>query len=197
MPREPHHLQGSTEALPESAPESMVVVLARNGDRAAFGELVRRRQSWIRNLMRRFCSDHALADDLAQEAFLQAWKKLSHLRQADRFGPWLKRVAVTVWLQHLRKNDALKDADDQFEAMPAPQTIAGLTMDLDRALATLSNPVRLCVVLSYHEGMTHTEISELSGLPPGTVKSHIRRGSERLREFLVAYEDDTLAEKVQ
>lgn len=62
-------------------------------------------------------------------------------------------------------------------------------MDLDRALATPSSPVRLCIVLSYHEGMTHDEIAELSGLPLGTVKSYIRRGTERLRQRLAAYGD--------
>lgn len=59
--------------------------LARTGDREAFGELVRRRQSWIRNLMRRLCHDAALADDLAQQVFLQAWKDIRKLRQPAKF----------------------------------------------------------------------------------------------------------------
>jgi RNA polymerase sigma-70 factor, ECF subfamily len=54
-------------------------------------------------------------------------------------------------------------------------------IDLNRALASLSAPVRLCIVLSYSEGMTHSEIAELTELPLGTVKSHINRGLERLR----------------
>jgi len=61
-------------------------------------------------------------------------------------------------------------------------------MDLDSALETLSDHVRLCVVLSYHEGMTHGEIAELTGLPLGTVKSHIRRGTQRLQQHLADYD---------
>ena len=60
-------------------------------------------------------------------------------------------------------------------------------MDLDRALATLPEAVRLCVVLSYHEGMTHGEIAAFTELPLGTVKSHITRGTEKLRQILSAY----------
>ena len=93
-----------------NSPEALVVGLARTGDRDAFAELVQRRQSWIRNLMRRCCGDASLADDLAQQAFLQAWRKIRHLQQPGSFGVWLKRLAINVWLQHLRKNDALQDA---------------------------------------------------------------------------------------
>ena len=60
-------------------------------------------------------------------------------------------------------------------------------MDLDAALATLADDARICIVLAYHEGMTHDEIGNLTGMPVGTVKSHIRRGTLRLREQLAAY----------
>ena len=63
-------------------------------------------------------------------------------------------------------------------------------MDLGGALATLANAVRLCIVLSYHEGMTHPEIAEATKLPLGTVKSHINRGTQRLRQLLSAYRDE-------
>lgn len=171
-------------------PEALVVGLARTGDREAFAELVRRRQSWIRNLMRRCCGDETLADDLAQQAFLQAWRRLSGLREPDRFGAWLKRLAINVWLQHARKHDVLAEAEDTDEirgSAPSTQDATGEAMDLDRALARLTGRARLCVILAYHEGMTHDEISELTGLPLGTVKSHIRRGTDRLRRLLVDY----------
>ncbi len=172
-----------------------MVGLARTGDRDAFAELVRRRQSWIRNLMRRCCSDTALADDLAQQVFLQAWRKISQLRQPDRFGAWLKRLAISTWLQYLRKNDALRDAEEHHEAHLAQQDKTSMGMDLDQALATLSNTVRLCIVLSYHEGLIHAEIAELTKLPLGTVKSHIRRGTQRLQQLLSAYQGTPPAEE--
>jgi DNA-directed RNA polymerase specialized sigma24 family protein len=62
-----------------------------------------------------------------------------------------------------------------------------IAMDLDAALGTLAHDVRLCIVLAYHEGMTHDEIASLTDIPVGTVKSHIRRGTLRLREQLAAY----------
>jgi DNA-directed RNA polymerase specialized sigma24 family protein len=131
------------------SPESVLVGLARSGNRDAFAELVNRRQAWIRNLMRRCCRDAALADDLAQQAFMQAWQSIRQLHDADRFAAWLKRLAINVWLQHKRRNDPLR----------------------------------------YSERMTHDEIAEFTGIPLGTVKSHIRRGTHRLQQELAAYLD--------
>jgi RNA polymerase sigma-70 factor (ECF subfamily) len=64
-----------------------------------------------------------------------------------------------------------------------------MILDLDRALVKLQNPVRLCVVLSYHEGMSHGEIAKLTRIPLGTVKSHIRNGAHQLQELLSAYDN--------
>lgn len=139
--------------------------------------------------MRRCCRDITLADDLAQQVFLQAWRSIRHLQQPGKFGAWLKRLAINVWLQHQRKNDPLQHADEHEEISSARQDAAGIAMDLDRALASLADTVKLCIILSYHEGMTHREIAEFTGLPPGTVKSHIRRGTERLQQQLSAYKN--------
>lgn len=167
--------------------ESLLVSLARNGDRGAYAELVRRRQTWIRNLMRRFSGDVTLADDLAQITFLQGWKNIRHLQSRGRFGAWLKRIAINVWLQYLRKKDPLRHADEHVDNDATHNDVTGIGMDLDQALATLPGDVRLCIVLSYYEGMNHREITEYTDLPLGTVKSHIRRGTKRLQELLSAY----------
>jgi RNA polymerase sigma-70 factor (ECF subfamily) len=151
------------------SPEALLVTLARQGHRDAFAELVRRREPWIRALMLRCCNDYALA-----------------LRLASRFGPWLKRLAINEWLQHVRKSDPLEHADD-VEVEAPESAAAGVAMDLDEALSTLKEHVRLCIVLSYHEGMTHDEIANFTGIALGTVKSHIRRGTQRLQELLAAY----------
>ena len=70
----------------------------------------------------------------------------------------------------------------------AADSAAGESVDLDRALASLAPDERLCIVLAYSEGMSHSEITAAIGLPLGTVKSHIKRGGERLRALLNAYE---------
>jgi RNA polymerase sigma-70 factor (ECF subfamily) len=170
-------------------PEALVVSLASKGDRAAFAELVRRRQGWVRALLRRCSGDTTLADDLSQQVFMQAWRKIRQLRDVDRFGAWLKQMAINEWLQYKRKNDALRGAQGE-ESIVMPQLDkTSIGMDLDRAMSLLPGPVSLCIALSYHERMTHDEIAELTGMQPGTVKSHIRRGSERLRKLLSAYDE--------
>ena len=171
-------------------PEPLIVSLAREGDRGAFEELVRRRQSWIRNLMRRCCRDDSLADDLAQQIFLKVWLNIRSLREAKAFGGWLKKLSISVWLQHLRKNDALRGAEEFTDIELAQHDSSGLGMDLDSALAMLPAKARLCIVLSYNEGMSHPEIVELTELPLGTVKSHIKRGTEKLQQLLSAYREE-------
>ena len=170
--------------------EATVVALAMAGDAAAFCELVRRRQGPMRNLLRRLSRDAALADDLAQQVFIKAWRSLPKLRSVGAYGAWLRRLAINTWLEHVRASGPPGVELD-------PDTLAGAVnesrasderMDLDRALAGLARDERLCVVLAYNEGMSHGEISVATDLPLGTVKSHIRRGSERLRAQLNAYD---------
>ena len=172
-------------------PEAFLISLARTGDRKAFAELVRRRQSSIRNLMRRFCNDYALADDLTQQVFLKVWLGIRKLRKATAFGGWLKRVAVSVWLQHVRKKDAMSSAGEMTGSERPHHDRTGLVLDLDRALIRLPETDRLCVVLSYHEGMSHGEIAKLTDMPLGTVKTHIRNGAHRLQQLLSAYGDQS------
>jgi RNA polymerase sigma factor (sigma-70 family) len=167
-----------------SAAEAYVVQLARLGDSSAFAELVSRRQSWIRNLLRRLSRDPTLADDLSQEAFLQAWKQLNKLEHAAAFGGWLRQIAVNTWLQHVRKSESFSELQENDAADSSNITAQ---IDLDTALATLPAPVRLCIVLNYHENLSHAEIAAFTRLPIGTVKSHIARGATRLRELLSDY----------
>ena len=170
------------------ADELSVVMCAIAGDDNAYGELVRRRQSGIRQLFRRLCRDPALADDLAQQTFLQAWRTLHTLKSPAAFGGWLKKLAVNVWLQRLRAERDWQSTDD-LESLPehGAQPSVAERLDLDNALATLPPDVRLCITLAYAERMSHREICEATGLPLGTVKSHITRGAARLRERLGAY----------
>lgn len=181
--------------------EAAVVALAMNGDDAAYGELVRRRQAAIRQLFRRLTRDPALADDLAQQTFVHAWKSIRGLRSPAAFGAWLRKLAVNCWLQQVRikqhevllGDEALADGlrasragADQAAPVEGPVTAR---MDLDAALAALPPDARLCVVLAYSEGMSHAEISESTAMALGTVKSHIARGAARLRELLQGYGD--------
>jgi RNA polymerase sigma-70 factor (ECF subfamily) len=169
-----------------TAAEATVVAMARLGDRDALTELIRRRQSHIRNLLRRLCRDTALADDLAQETFLRTCSRIGQLRTTAAFSGWLRQIAVNVWLQHARGTESFIELDEAQMVDHLPTTATQL--DLDQALAELPPAVRLCIVLNYHEGLSHADIVAATQLPLGTVKSHIARGSMRLRERLAAYD---------
>lgn len=168
-------------------PEALVASLAARGDRDAFGELVRRRQSWLRSFLRRCSGNESLADDLSQQVFLQAWRKIRQIREPEKFAAWLKRIALNEWIDHQRKRDPDWNTEYDVETQQARQDATTVGMDLDNALAELPADVRLCIILSYHERMSHGEIAALTKMQLGTVKSHIRRGSKRLQALLSAY----------
>lgn len=171
-----------------AAVDAVVIALACAGDDQAFTEIVRRRHTRVRRFMYRLCRRPALGDDLAQQVFLTAWRSLQQLRSAAAFDGWLKRIMITTWLEEVRR-DKLEFAREPEEAdFGAHRETTAERMDLDAALARLAPQARLCVVLAYDEGMSHPEIAALTGLPVGTVKSHISRGAARLRELLAEYE---------
>lgn len=171
------------------AAEAALVALAVSGDHPAFAELVRRRQGMVRGLMRRLCHDSALADDLAQQAFVQAWRRIGGLRTPQAFGGWLRAIAVNVWLQEARRAPARLETPQAEPPESPPEgpgaaELAVVRLDLSRALLRLKATERICVVLAYAEGLSHREIAEATGWPLGTVKSNVTRGSERLRAWL-------------
>lgn len=166
----------------------MLIIAAQARDQSAFGELVKRRQGWARALLRRMCSNHAEADDLAQDAFVKAWDRIRDLETPAAFPGWFRRIAVTTFLMAKRRQKAvfevIDDASPIADEQSTPEEAAGAKIDLQKALAKLSDAERLCVTLNHGEGLSHSEIVEITGLPLGTVKSHVLRGTEKLRRML-------------
>ena len=156
-------------------------------DSAAFGELVRRHQSQVRNFLRKLTRDYVLADDLAQDAFLHAWDKLHTFRGHGTFIGWLLKVAYTTFLQSKRKSsrygEILEEVGHDAEARDSQHTeqSADIT-DLDKFLAVLTEEERAVMILSYACGLSHREIGDAASMPVGTVKSIIFRGKEKIRE---------------
>lgn len=171
----------------QRAADTLVIALACAGDDGAFAEVLRRRQARVRKFMYHLCRQTTLGDDLAQQVFLTAWRSLGRLRNAPAFDGWLKKIMVSVWLQEVRRGKVATVSNLELADLAIHHDSTAAQMDLDAALSTLTPDVRLCVVLAYCEGQSHPEIVALSGLPLGTVKSHITRGAARLREVLADY----------
>jgi RNA polymerase sigma-70 factor (ECF subfamily) len=173
------------------AADTLVIALACAGDDSAFAEVLRRRQARVRKFMYHLCRQTALGDELAQQVFLTAWRSLGRLRSAAAFDGWLKKIMVSVWLQEVRRGKLATTSDLDLADLAVHHDFTAARMDLDAALSTLPADMRLCVVLAYNEGMAHPEIVALTGLPLGTVKSHISRGAARLREILAEYGEES------
>ncbi len=166
--------------------------------RVAFGELVRRHQSSVRATLRRLTNGNdALADDLAQEAFVLAWRNLASFRDEARFSTWLYRIATNCWLANARKRkdvllgdrgEDVEHDDDDEDAMSALGASVGdsshatsLRMDMARAMRVLSDGERAAIVQCYDNDLTHEEAAYVLGIPVGTVKTHILRAKKKLK----------------
>jgi len=155
-------------------------------DTAAYGELIRRHQSQVRNFLRKLAADPVEADDLSQEAFLHAWDKLQTFSGRGSFIGWLLKVAYTTFLQSKRKSKRYSEVLDEVGHVAEQQSRsytqdANEVSDLDKLLAVLTEEERAIMVMSYACGLSHREIGDATGLPVGTVKSIIFRGKEKIR----------------
>jgi RNA polymerase sigma-70 factor (ECF subfamily) len=167
-----------------------LAALAAAGDRGAFGELARRHGAGVRALLRRMGADASLADDLAQDAFLAAYEHIAEFRGEGPFGGWLKRIAARLYVRRWRRRSQLdpmemRDDDASLDGPPTDEGDAIARLDLDEALRLLSPSERVCVSLCFGAGMSHAEAAEALNAPLGTVKSHMRRGMDKLRRRLV------------
>jgi RNA polymerase sigma-70 factor (ECF subfamily) len=162
-----------------------LAALAAKGGRREFGELVRRHGAAVRGLLRRMGADAAAADDFAQDAFLTAFERMGEFRGEGTFAAWVRRIAARLYLKR-RKRDArlLLEADPREPEQIAAYADAAGLIDLDGAMNGLSRAERLSVSLCYGAGLSHTEVSEALNIPLGTVKSHVKRGLDKLRERL-------------
>lgn len=165
--------------------DTILVQRARAGDAAAFGTLVRQHQSKVRGFLRRLTrGDAALADDLAQETFLEAHRKLDQFRGEGSFGAWLCGIAWSRFLmeRRKRKEEPLEAPDETASVDTSSASLARL--DLEKAMAQLAPPERAALTLCYAFGHSHGEAAEILNLPLGTVKSHVLRGREKLKALL-------------
>ena len=169
-----------------SEDHQLVARVVSTQDTDAFGELIRRHQSHVRNFLRKLTGDYTLADDLAQDSFIHAWDKLQTFSGRGSFIGWMLKVAYTTFLQSRRKSkryaEILEEVGHKTETEGTGYVSqSDETGDLDRFLAVLSNEERAVMVMSYACGLSHREIGDAMAMPVGPVKSVIFRGKEKIR----------------
>ena len=172
--------------------EATLVRLASRGETPAFAELVRRHQGKMRGLLLRLCRDRTLADDLAQEAFLRAYRALVGFQGRASFSTWLYRITYNVYLNHRARVRKFTTLPSSYETKPAAEDDlsprrSDLRRDLANAIDTLPERYRTVVVLYYLQEVSYPEIAEILDLPLGTVKTHLHRAKRMLREQMHAW----------
>ncbi len=171
------------------AAEWRLVQDARSGDLAAFERLYRDHERRVFALCMRLASDPALAEELTQEVFIRAWRKLDSFRGQSAFSSWLYPLTVNVALTERRSRRRrlariVPTDDGEVPEAPTPAPTPETGFDLERAMATLPPGARRVFVLHDVEGRTHEEIADLLGLAPGTSKAQLHRARKLLREAL-------------
>jgi len=151
--------------------------------------MLRTHQGAVRAFLRRVSANPSLADDLAQEAFIKAFGALNQLSDPQKIRSWLFGIAYRCFLDHARKSKRRRSLAQShivpdIAAVTAP---SGQALDIERAMGGLTPECRAVVLLCLLHGMTQSEAADATGVPLGTVKSHISRGKAKLRAALSDY----------
>ena len=167
---------------------ALVTQVAVFHNKRAFDQLVRKYQSPVRRFfLNQTLGDEQLSDDLAQETFIKAYMNITNFKGISSFSTWLFRIAYNVFYDEVRSRKQTDDLDSREVArMSALSGDAGLQMDLYHALSQLKEVERTCITLQLVDGHPIDKISDITGLPQNTVKSHLKRGKEKLTDYLKA-----------
>jgi RNA polymerase sigma-70 factor (ECF subfamily) len=190
-------LTASSDMPVHTCDDGQLASRVAKGDKAASEELVRRHQGPVRGFLRAVCYDRSAIDDLAQETFLRA------IKHAGRFDPkypmrgWLLTIARRLSINHGQKQKRRRPAAGiepdqlQTDSTNSPsnnleqQEQQAFTRDaVHAAMARLSEPQRVAIAMHYQQGLPLEQIGELLEMPIGTVKSHLYRGRQRMKELL-------------
>jgi RNA polymerase sigma-70 factor (ECF subfamily) len=177
---------------------ALVTQVAVFHNKRAFDQLVRKFQSPVRRFfLNQTLGDEALSDDLAQETFIKAYVNITKFRGLSSFSTWLFRIAYNVHYDYCRKmkNERLemKDVDIQtcpesaFSSIHNSSSLVSnstLKMDIYQALSQLKEEERTCIMLQLIDGQPIDRITDITGMPQNTVKSHLKRGKEKLANYL-------------
>jgi RNA polymerase sigma-70 factor, ECF subfamily len=166
----------------------------RNGETGAFEELYRQYAGRLYNLAFRMAGSSQEAEDLLQDVFLHAYRKLGSFRGESSLGTWLYRLGMNQCLDYLRgrhakMNQATDSLDEEGTAEPATRTpptpVAVHRIDLERAIARLPEGCRAAFLLHDVEGFEHHEVATILGVSEGTSKSQVHKARMKLRAMLM------------
>ena len=171
--------------------EIELVTRAQGGDRNAFSELVRIHAQGVLHVVYRMCGDMRVAEDAAQETFIQAWLGLRSYRLGTSLRNWLYRIAVNIAIDMLRKEKRiLPGAVEDLgltDPLPGPETLAANSeqaLTVQQAVLDLPDASRAVLVLREYEGLSYQEIAEALDIPVGTVMSRLNYARKLLKEKL-------------
>ncbi|MHB8778899.1 MAG: RNA polymerase sigma factor [Anaerolineales bacterium] len=176
---------------PYAETEALLIAKAQKGDRDAFGELVRHHHPGVVNVVYRMCGDVELAEDAAQDAFIQAWLHLPSFRLGTSLRNWIYRIAVNAALDVLWREPKTPLVD--LETLSMPDSVAGpeivllekeRTLAVQRAILSLTEANRSVLTLREYSGLSYQEIAATLNIPLGTVMSRLNYARERLKEVL-------------
>lgn len=169
------------------------------GSEKAFRRLVEKYQSPVRRFfLNHTGGDEALSDDLAQETFIKAWCNIESFLGLAAFSTWLYRIAYNIWCDYLRgrkehQSLTAEGIDPLYHCDPDDLTT---NYDLYRAMEGLKEEEKSCILLYFMEDLSISRISLITGLPSGTVKSHLSRGKSKMARFLQQQGYDNSQRKV-
>ena len=171
--------------------ETELVSRAQSGDRNAFSELIRNHAQGVMNVVYRMCGDVHIAEDAAQETFIQAWTHLSSYRPQTSLRNWLYRIAVNAATDMLRKEKRIlpNSMDDLqlIDGRPGPELVVSekeRIILVQKAVLSLPEASRAILVLREYEGLSYQEISSTLDIPVGTVMSRLNYARKLLKDKL-------------
>ncbi|HTU66308.1 MAG TPA: sigma-70 family RNA polymerase sigma factor [Steroidobacteraceae bacterium] len=173
--------------VPQSMADSLLV-RARGGDAAAFAGLVRAHQRSVYSIGWRMLRRRDAAEDLAQDVFLQLYRKLDHIESMEHCGFWLRRVAANLaidWLRRVPYSATQPLEEGAAVAAPLRDDDPLMSRQLDRLLGELSPAARAVMLLRYQEDLDVADVGAALDMPVNTVKSHIKRSLTQLRSRMI------------
>jgi RNA polymerase sigma-70 factor (ECF subfamily) len=173
--------------------DQALVQQTRGGDVESYGELVRRYQTSVFNVCYRVLGERREAEDLAQEAFIRAHERLRTYDETRPFGPWIRRVAANMCLNHLRSHRRVVQPLDDEHDLPAAEPGSDLASAVEEreaqsrvreAILSLPPNYRAVIELRHFQGLTYDEMAQALSLPLSDIKSHLFRSRRLLAQRL-------------